>query len=460
MYFLSQMTCPLQKWKNSQLIDGTANCKAKTKEKKIICHLNPATKYSDGSRLNPSDYRNTFLSFLSPHKPAPRADLFFAIKNARSYLLGKTNKEAVGIFADDTKGTLTFELDSKYSTFDFLKLLANPLLTAEDPNSQLGIATWNKLKSCGAYTIQEWKPGLMVRLKPNPHWIKPSAKRPYLEYFFVSEDMLALQLYEKGELDFLRRLPTLALPKYEKSKELYKIDQVRLDYIAPNEKLRNETELSRALATSIDFVAWQSLYHAKPRPGCFGIPAQWSKHPVCIDKDLELSKALAQSYLSKNKILPTIKLSFSKQGGDDHERTMSFLTEQWKNNLSLKVQANGLDNKIFLAELGAGKLELFRKGVAPERSSCLALVENFESSSPENYAQIKSTTLDQLIEKMRKNETENPADCQAGLKILKDQFFLIPTGPIYFSILAKEKWQGWHLDELNHLDLSELEEKP
>lgn len=460
MYFLGQMTCPLQKWRNSKLIEGTAKCKAHKKEKQIVCHLNSKAKYSDGTSLNPSDYQNTFLSFLSPQKPAPRADLFFAIKNARAYLSGKANKEAVGLRADDKKRTLTFELDSKYSTFDFLKLLANPLFTAEDPLSQTGVAAWNKIKSCGAYAISDWRPGLKVQLKPNPHWISPSARRPLLEYYFVSEDMLALQLYEKGELDFLRRLPTLALPKYEKSPELHKVDQIRLDYIAPNESQRHEPELARALGASLDFAAWQSLYHAKPRPGCFGIPANWSKSAVCIDTDLALAKILAQSYLSKNTNPPPLKLSYSKQGGDDHERTMSFLTEQWRKNLNLKVQTDGLDNKIFLSQLSAGKLDLFRKGVAPERSSCLALIENFESHSPENYAQVKSTQLDQLIERMRKSETENPTDCETGLKILKDEFFLIPTGPIYFSILAKQKWQGWHLNELNHLDLAELKELP
>jgi oligopeptide transport system substrate-binding protein len=451
-YFLSQMSCPLLKWTGTQTVEAGASCRFQKQFLLVECQIDPALKFQDGSPVTALHYQQSFQQFVNPDKPSPRAELLLSIKNAGSILKKEKPLSSLGIKADQNK--LTIELENPDP--EFLLRLANPLLTAVATPDIPILPAWQNFKSCGPYQISSWSSGKSILLAPNPHFNRGHADRPPLQFLFVTEDSLALQYYQKNDLDFLRRLPTLYIPAWKDKPDYRSIQQIRFDslLLSPDDR---KPKLAKALAQSIDYEAWRQLYFAAPRPGCFGLPAAWTDGPICWDFKPSEAKATLKTLKPAGAALG-LRLFYSKQGGDDHDRTMEFLQDQWKKNLSLEVHIEAQENKIFVETLRAGKISFFRKGLAPDRASCLAVLENFRSDHPENYVKFQDPDFDQLIDALKKqNSKKSKAKlCRDGVLALRDKAYLIPTGPIYFSLLVKPNWEGVQLNNLNHLDLSQL----
>lgn len=455
-YFLTQLACPLLKWDGTAVIKAGADCRLQ-KKTTVECTIDKDLRFQDGTPVTAEHYAQSLRQFLDPEKPSPRAELLLPLKNASAILKKEKPLSALGLKASER--TLRFELEREDP--EILLRLANPLFTAVHSPAVPTTARWKEFKSCGAYRIQSWETGRAIRLEPNPASKGGHPERPALEFLFVSEDSLALQYYQKNELDFLRRLPTLYIAAWKGKPDYKSVQQIRFDSFLLSPEFR-DAALVGALAQAIDFEAWRQLYVAEPRPGCFGLPASMTNGAVCWDFDPKAAKAsLAQ--VKDRARLSKLRLFYSKQGGDDHDRTVEFLQDQWKKNLGLEIRTEAQENKIFLENLRSGQIRFFRKGLAPDRASCLAVLENFRSDHPENFAQFKSPDFDRLVDGMAQRK---PSDalylkaCRDGVEKLKTEALLIPTGPIYFSLLAKPGWQGWTLNNLNHLDLSGLHWAP
>lgn len=449
-YLYTQITAPLVKIQNGKILPGRATCKYKNPTQ-IICQIDTKAKWSDGSPLTAEDYKRTFLAFLDPKTTAFRADLLFPIKNAKVYYLGQKKLEDVGIQA---KGkTLTLHLEKNQS--EFLYTLASALLT---PLKNLDIPTSNKANqwlSAGPYQIKKWDSKKSILIEPNPHFDSESLKRPLIEFLFIQEDSVALNLYEKNELDFLRRVPTLFIPKMRGRPDYFEIDQFRFDYIGLHKNIP-DLNLKKALIHSLNYEELQAMFWAKSRPGCVGISKDLIEKDICLNFDKQ--KALEYYQKSERSKTPQLEYLFSKQGGDDHKRAAEWTRAQWKSNLNLNVELNQQDNKIFLERLKSNQVTLFRKGLAPERPTCLSVLENFQKGAIENYLQIDNPKLDQLIIKLshtNDSRQKRKLCTEAFTELLKSDE-LIPTGPIFFSILVKPQWTGWKLNELNQLDLTDL----
>lgn len=452
-YFFNQVTCPLLKWDNNELVPGAANCNWVLPGKKYSCEISKNAKFEDGTDILGEHYLKTILQFLTTTPAAPKADLFFTIKNAQAIFLKQKKESELGVKTEGKK--IIFELENIDT--DFPQDLTQVFYTASKSINESWLSTKTSSPvSCGAYALEEKKSGQYISLKPQIGYPHAHPHRPYLKFIYAAEDSIAYQYYLKNELDFLRRLPTLYLKKWQNSSELITSEQIRLDYLGFNIKSQ-VFQVSEILAQSIDFKAWQDLYSAKPRPGCFGLPVNFSNKQVCWDySPIKAKEDLVGLKLNNQKV----KLSYSKLGGDDHERTTDFLQEQFKNNLNLNVRVEGLENKIFLQKLENNELDFFRKGIAPTRATCLAALEKFSSESSENYIQFKNNKYMDLLQKLRttqENEVKLKSKlCFEMLLILKDEAHIIPTGPLYFSMLLKPQWQGVFLNQLNQLDLSQL----
>lgn len=449
LYFLGQLFCPLQSWDGGSIRSFAADCRMKG-PRRAECRLKSGLRFDDGSAVEPKHYVTSFRTFLDPKNPSPRAEILYGLRNARKVLTGAAAPSTLGV--REEKGKLVFDLEDDDP--GFLLTLANPLLTATVSAEIPPPKDFRKFRSCGAYRLKEWEAGKKIVLAPSKGFPGAHAKLPDLEFLFINEDSLALQAYQKGDLDFLRRLPTLFLKNWEGSPDLHKIDQTRFDYLAFSPEGLDRA-LARALAESIDYEAWRKLYSAKPRPGCFGIPAAWTGGPVCWNFDPDRARETLKKRRDPSK---ASTLTYSKQGGDDHDRTMEFLQSQWKTHLGLDVRIEAQENKIFLENLREKRLAFFRKGLSPERPGCLSVLENFAPDAGENYPGFHDAGFDKVLASLRKKDSV--ADCRRGVEILRDRGLLIPTGPIYFSLLAKPRWRGWKLNDLNHLDLSGLHLEP
>lgn len=422
--------------------DLGGGCK-RDKKNNLTCTLKKDLKWSDGSEFTAADFVRTYKKMLDPKNTAPRADLLFKIKNAQEIYQGKASADTLGITASD-KRTLKFEFADTAPDFEYN--LANFQLapTKEDLSA-----------FSGPYKIKEWKKGQKIILEANSFYPGGHPQRPLVEILFIEEDTVALQLYEKNELQFLRRLPTLFIPTFKTRKDFYWYPVTRLDYLGFGPELKKEEDVRKALTYSLNYVELQKIFSSEGRPGCVGLPDSWfpAKAP-CYDFDLKKVPAL------KNPKAYT--LMFSALGGEDHKRATEWLQNQWSKNAGIKAQLEVKENKIFLQTLQQNPPAIFRKGVAPDRPTCLSALETFSPQNPENYIRLQSEEYNKILKTLAKatKTAEQKKLCLAGVDYLMKNHLLIPMGAIHFSILAKTNFVGWKLNQMNQLDLSDLHPAP
>jgi oligopeptide transport system substrate-binding protein len=415
---------------------------------KIICNVNPNAKFSNGKAIEASHFVRSFVHFLDSKNPGYKADLLLGIKNADKILSGKLPPKTLGVIANKLR--LTIELEKP--DYEFIYNLANPLFSPSFSADVSDDFLSPQSVFSGPYVIKSWEPKRKITLLPNSYFATTLKARPALEFYFVNEDTVALHLYEKGELDFLRRLPTLYIAKFKDRADFHKVDQFRFDYYGFGPELKNLPDVRKTLAESLDFTELQHLYFAKPRPGCVGIPATLTETPVCIDY-----KPSKKKY-DQDPRYQNLKLSYSKQGGDDIDRSSQWLQAQWKKNLGIQVQLEQLENKVLLSQLQNQASAIFHHGVSPTRPTCYAVLENFLPHAKENWIHVNADSFTRLIKELQTeaNKHKKAQLCREAMLYLLNNDLLIPTGPEYFSVLAKPNWVGWKLNEINQLNLSEL----
>jgi oligopeptide transport system substrate-binding protein len=419
----------------------------------LVCKLKKGLQWSDGTSLTSEDFLKAYQRVLNPKESSPRADLLFKIKNAPAIYKGQKKIESLGITAPDAT-TLRFEFEEKDPDFEYnlASFLLSPVKNTLKPGQKASELIVN-----GPYKVFDWLPGQKIQLTNNALYKKGNfTKRPFVEFFFINEHSVALQLYEKNELSFLRRLPSLYIPKFKSRPDFYWIPVVRFDYFGFGPILKDHPKIREALTLSLNYEELQKIFSSEGKPGCPGIPASWFTEELCYKFDISKAKKV----FAEDKSIPdNLKLMYSALGGEDHRRAAEWIQAQWQKTLGLKVQVLLRENKVFLSELQQNPPGIFRKGVAPDRPTCLAALETFADWSPENYIQLKDPEYQEILKNLGNAVTpqEQKKFCTQGVHLLMDRHLLIPTGPMHFSVLAKKNFNGWKLNSMNQLNLADLE---
>lgn len=458
-YLLSQIVGTLLTYQDKKLSGNLAEKCFFKKPTLVQCDLKKNLKWSNSKPLTALHFVKAFQNFVDPKNKAPQAEILFGVKNAKSIFLGQLPPEKLGVEAKTSPASSSLFIKLEEPDIDFLYNLSNSLLA---PLPDEGLPSIDELKkspkswiSSGSYMISSWNAPEQVLLSPNTEYWKKN-QRPPLEISVIGEDSVALNLYEKDELDFLRRLPTLLIPKYKDRSDFFQIEQYRFDYIGFSPKFRENLPLRRSIGLSINFKELQNLFHSPGLPGCPGVPSHLVDKEECLQFDLvEASSEWSNLKNKPNKI----EIIYSKQGGDDHRRSMEWLQSELKKNLKLNSEASSMDNQIFLERLSQKPGDVFRKGLAPSRPTCSSALKAFQANNPENFIQFSDPKYETLISQLGRTENLNKRKklCSEAIHILLKDYWLIPTGPIHFTLLAKSEWKNWKLNELNQLDLSELE---
>lgn len=417
------------------------------KKQRLECRLKKDLHWSDGRPLTAADFVASYRRLVSPSTKAPRSDLLFPLKNADQVLTGALPPEQLGVSAPSER-TLVFELEKDVVDFEsfFLPGPLSPIRTDADFKGPV-----DKIPTSGAYRFAEWKKGQRLRLAP-----RDAAANPELEFLFVEEDSVAVKLYEKNELDFLRRLPTLYIPRYQDSKEFHWIPVIRFDSWIFGPALDDFPEWREALAISPDYEELRKIFHSEGRPGCSGVPPSWlaSGREVCLTTDTARAKKLIDG-----KPRPAAgEYIFSAQGGEDHRRAAEWQQNQWRTKLGWYPALKSMENKIFVQRIQSRPPTIYRKGISADRPDCRSVVEVFSEKHPDRFISRRIEVVEKNLQRWtsERSALEKKKLCEESLRALIDGFVLIPTGRMHFSILARPRFTGWKMNGLGQLDLSRL----
>lgn len=429
--------------------DLAESCSRSGNRRQVTCRLRPNLKWSDGTPLTASDFKTSFLRILDPKTQALRADLLFSIVGAEEFY--QSSKGEPGIQALDAR-QLRFDL--LRDDVDFEHKLTSVILTPFRPH---GAGEIPKHFS-GPYQIQTWDRGRRLRLSPNPFYPLGEKSRPDVVVNFIEDDGVAQKLFERGELDFLRRLPTALIPRFRGKPEFHWVSLLRFDYLGFGPRLKDRPLLRKALSEGLNYEELQTLFHSEGRPGCPGLPAKMYGLESHVCHPFDITSAKAAFSKDQGPKLQPLSLRYSAVGGEDHRRGAEWQQDQWRKHLGLTVNPRGLENKMFLSELKTKTPDVFRRGVSTDRPTCRALLEVFQTGHPEDYLQIKDQSFQKTLSDLsaQADPKKSTLLCQSAIRFLMENHHLIPLGEMHFAILANPKFRGWHLNALGVLDLSNL----
>ncbi len=426
---------------------------------RLSCELNPMARWSDGSQIIAADYVRAFRNLLSSDSKGPGAEALQHVKGAQEAFAGLQSVKNIGV---RTLSTHHLEIEFATPDPDFLYKTTAPVLAPIKQDSFPGRDQAPALVVNGPYMIERWDIGKKIRLKPNPFYffaqsLSPTNLKPHVEILFIDQDETALSLYEQGVLTFLRRLPTTLIDKYRTRPDFLQVQLTRFDYIGFGTALKEHPHLRRALSHSLEFKELQLVLRSKGTPGCPALPDSYYNEIPCLNFNLHVARA-ALSKVPTGVQRRRWTLEFSKLGGDDNKQTAEWIQAQWKKNLNLTIDLQQVEQAVFLQRLRENPPPIFRKGVGLERPTCLAALETFAPDGAENFLRLKSSWYFEILNKLgrAKSMTEKKELCTKGTRFLIDENYLIPLGQLSFSFLAQKRFTGWKVNELNHLDLTDL----
>jgi oligopeptide transport system substrate-binding protein len=402
----------------------------------LTCRLQENRKWSNGKLIVADDVVRTFNHFQNSTTQSLRLDL---VKNLKKVTANSQNEVAFELLVPEPR---------------FQERLTSPLL-GPIQNTQFPVgAEANQLITSGPYKIDKWESKRKITLSMN-HYFNGHPRRPGIEIFFVPEDTTALMLYEKGQLDFLRRFPSAYFKAYETKADFVLAPLTRFDYVGFGPSMDQQSELRRILSESLQFDDWKKVLRARGRPGCFGIGRDLINSDPCLEFAPQKLAFWKKELISKP--IPPIELHYSTLGGEDHKRSMEWLQNEWKKNLGIHIPIKGIENALFQREMIEAPPSLFRFGVALDHLSCANALKNFVGI-PDRPLPFKQP---QLLTNIKTLSAQDPSSseeegCRQALSLLLDNHWIIPLGRIHIGLLAKPEWKGWTLSPLNFLDLSQL----
>jgi oligopeptide transport system substrate-binding protein len=159
-----------------------------TDDEKTYTFFLKSTLWSDGTFVTAYDFEKSWKSLLTPGFPSPCAYLLYPIKNAENYALGLC--EDFGVKAIN-EHVLQVELEKP--TPYFISLTAFPLFYPAPPKPDV----------CnGPFMIDKIDLGSQILLKKNPLYrAQPQIDKIHIS--IIRDEMTAIHLFEKGELDLL-----------------------------------------------------------------------------------------------------------------------------------------------------------------------------------------------------------------------------------------------------------------
>lgn len=428
----------------------------------VQCQLKLNLKWSNGEPLKTSHFLKSYQRILNPKTKSRRADLLFDVKNAEAYYKGQVEFSQVGIKSLDERN-LQFELTQNSPEFEYHLSVPSLSPVYDVQFLENAKSKWEQLVTSGPYRIKEWTPNRRITLTPQPYWSdeETRTKLPDVEAVVVPDDGMALKLFEKGELDFLKRLPTQFINQYQTRPEFLAIEALRFDYVGFGPRIKEDLLLRKALVHGVDYEKSQKLFSS---PGRYGCPEPGKKYydtkPLCYDFDLAkakeyLSQSLWMKDLSKKNKKP-LELYYSTQGGDDHRKMADWLQIEWQKNLGLRVETKSIESRIFLSRLRNAQPDLFRRGVAPALPTCRSLLSVFLENSSENYLKHFNLDIDKDWEQLGSSSDKQKTQCRKIIEKIMSSYALIPTGRYDYSILLRPGWKNFSMNSLNQIDLGKL----
>jgi oligopeptide transport system substrate-binding protein len=429
-------------------------------------HLRRNARWSDSEPVTASHFLAAYRRVLTPSTAAPKANVFYAVKNARAYVTGElTDFSAVGFRAPDA---YTFVVTLEQPTPRFPSYVASgPWLPVPMRVVEKHGRNWTRPDNFvgnGPFLLAEWRPDQRIVVKKNPRW-HGAANVRLAEIHFVrfdsgdSED----RAYRAGQIDATMAVPSSKVDVYahERPAELHRAPMIETRYFSFNTQRPplSDERVRRALSLALDrqLIVDRVLRGGQQPAGrllppalrgsnaAAGVSATASANDHTHDPDA--ARTLLAAAGVSGKAFPHMELT---AWSPSQIPVLEAAQQMWRQELGIDFSIAIREARVHLSSLASGDYDIAFITAIPDVADPAQLLGDFVSNASENYPHWKNTEFDQAY--ARALTMSNPSGRDNALLAAEQQLLrAAPVAPVYFNTkiwLMSPRVRGWQEDGL------------
>jgi oligopeptide transport system substrate-binding protein len=407
-----------------------------SKDKKVFTFKLKKSFWSDGAPIKAQDFVRGLDHTYATTTAAKLATPF---------------KDLVQSYKAIDESTLEFHL--RHPATYFLNLLALPFAFPQPEKTNFKISVGSP--TSGPYVLQSLTQEKIV-LAPNLKSTESALN--VLEFRVIKEQSSAMNLFEKGEIDFIDRVPSSDYDRIIKTpalaKDLRKAPWLATYYIGFNLTRPPFTDKKARLAfvQAINRDETIKVLRDPQKAGSSFVPRPMEP------SDMEFGPRFNSKEAKKNwaevKDAPTsLDLYFDSQ--EKNNLIVSRIQKQIETNLNLKLNLKGMEWKSYLGFLkdphGPAFYRFAWLATFPDPLSHLQV---FKSDSPNNYSGFKNEKYDKLVDsiaEMSEGAKRKQLIVAAQKILLDDEIVIMPLFHYVQYLLIQDRWQGLDLSPMGIL---------
>jgi len=426
--------------------------------------LRPGVVWSDGVPLTAQHFIDSWKRFLSPLTAASYSYILFDIEGAEDFNAKRIyDFNKVGVKALDD---FTIEIRLRRPVAYFLQILSvwGTFPIRQDLLLKYG-STWahpGNVAVLGPFIPVSYQPQQSIRLKRNPKYYGAAPKLDGVVFKIVNQDTTALNLFKSGALDYTRPINLLEMGDLKKSPAFQSTTYYRSCYISINTTKYplNLPKFRQALALAVDRSALPQVLHSD-------IKAAFSVvHPALLEESekagLPFDPVRARKLLDEVGINPKTlpPLEFLAWESDESALLLTYLQDQIKKNLGIRVETKLLEYRTFRTHLELGTAPLYYRCWTADYADPDTYLSLFLATSKNGRTNWKNAEYDELV-KRGSALPDGSARVQTYLKaleiLLNQQSVVVPLYYDRATYLLNPKAKGFFLSPIGHVYFKNIE---
>ncbi len=431
--------------------------------KRYAFYLRDDVYWTDGVSVTAYDFEYSWKRLLSPDTAAEYAYFLYDINNAQEYNSGKIKDfSLVGIKAID-KHTLIVDLKKPTPYFPSITTFMVTFPLRRDIVERHG-SRWTEPENIitnGPFILHKWRHEYKIELRPNKRYYAGKPRVEVIELFMIGETSTALTLYETGGLDIVG-IPPIAIPHYKDSPEYKNMPILRNNYYGFNVTMPpfNDVRVRRAFSMAIDRSEFPKILKGGEVPAVSWIPKGMLSYNPDVGlkyNPAEAKRLLKEAGYADGKGFPKVTVVFNTN--PENQMIAENLQAQWKRNLSVSVELDNQEWKVYLKRLKTDPPAIFRLGWGADFPDPDNFMNLFTTESGNNNTKWSNKKYDKLIELAAEE-----MDVEKRLKLYDEAQRILcetdaPIMPLFISsqnVLVKPYVKDFKLNSMDILYLKDV----
>lgn len=409
-------------------------------------HLRANARWSNGDPVTAGDFVHSVRRALGPTLGAPKASLFFALRNAREFMRGEiSDPHQLGIAAPDAT-TLVLTLASPFPDLPAL-VASGPWIPVHSPTVERFGNNWTRPENFvgnGPFVLVEWSPNQRMAVRRSEtYWNAAAIALPRIEFLAFDSGDTEERAWRAGQIDVTMAVPSSKLDGYRASPEhvLHTVPLHETRYLALNVRKPplDDVRVRRALSLALDRGSLVGkVLKAGQQPAFHFVPPGLGGYRPAVqlsESAAEARRLLAEAGFPDGKNFPKLELATWPVATAQLEA----IQQRWNDVLGIQVALVQREARVHLATLANGDYTLAFATAIPDYNSARDLLETMTTGHAGNYPHWSDADYDRAV--------AAGATADAERRLLE----AVPVIPLYFNaknFLLRPSVQGWREDAL------------